>query len=152
MSTHNDIGYIVQHTAASLARQSEQMLQERLGIGFSQVKIMTALQWDPNARQRKIADSLGQTEASVSRQIKLMHGTGLLQTTINPNNRREHVTTLTTKGIRLSEEAAALLEQFHEPLLGSLSKRQQKHMLEALSLIHKSVCQSPDCQHRTTNI
>jgi len=140
MSLSDNLGYLLQHTAASLARQSDQMLQERLGIGFSQYKIMLVLQWIPNVQQRHIAESLGQTEASISRQIKLMHEGGLLQTTVRPSNRREHITTLTRKGERLADEAASALNLYYAPIFGPLSDKQQKQFTETLGLMHQEVC------------
>ena len=98
MKPTNNIGYLLQHTASTLARQSDQVLQERLGVGFSQFKILMTLQWNPGVQQKHIAESLGQTEASISRQIKLMHEAGLLQSKVSERNKREHITTLTRKG------------------------------------------------------
>ena len=140
MGLHNNIGYLLQHTASSLARQSDQMLQERLGIGYSQFKIMMVLQWNPSVRQRHIAENLGQTEASISRQIKLMHEDGLLQTRISPQNRREHITTLTRKGERLAEEAVSVLNYFYAPILEPLSEKQQKQLAEVLGIMHNEAC------------
>lgn len=137
--THR-IGYLLQHVAFCMARQSDQALQEQLGIGLSQFKIMMVLEWNPNVQQRHIADSLGQTEASISRQIKLMHEQGLLQTTISPHNRREHITTLTPKGTRLTEEALKVLRRYHAPTFEVLSPKQQNQLLEILGLMHGEVC------------
>ncbi|HTE22676.1 MAG TPA: MarR family winged helix-turn-helix transcriptional regulator [Candidatus Limnocylindria bacterium] len=140
MALSDNLGYLLQHTAASLTRQSDQMLQERLGIGFSQFKIMMVLQWNPSVQQRHIAESLGQTEASISRQIKLMHENGLLQTTVRPSNRREHITTLTRKGERLADEASLALNSYYAPIFAPLSEKQQKQLSEILSLMHQEVC------------
>ena len=138
----NNIGYLLQHLSTVLAKQSDQVLSERLGIGFSQYKILLVLQANPRTRQRHIAERLGQTEASISRQIKLMHEKNLLQTTINPNNRREHLTTPTSKSLRLSEEAQNLLNGYHGPMFEKLSAKQREQLLESLTLMHQLACQS----------
>lgn len=138
----NNIGYLLQHLATVLAKQSDQLLSERLGIGFSQFKILMVLQVNPHTRQRQIADKLGQTEASISRQIALMHDKHLLQTTINPNNRREHLTTPTTKGLRLLEEALSILNAFHGPMFEAVPEKQREQLLDALALMHTRACQS----------
>lgn len=140
MKPTNNIGYLLQHTASSLARQSDQVLQEQLGIGLSQFKIMMVLRWNPNIQQRQIADSLGQTEASISRQIKLMHEQVLLQTTISPQNRREHITTLTAKGVRMTQEALKVLNRYQAPAFAALTERQQKQFIDILRLLHGEVC------------
>jgi DNA-binding MarR family transcriptional regulator len=140
MALTDNIGYLLQHTASSLARQADQMLQERLGLGFSQFKLMMVLQWNPAIRQRDIADNLGQTEASISRQIKLMHENGWLRTTVSPHNRREHITTLTHKGERLADEASSVLNQYHAPIFATLNEKQQRQLAEVLGLMHQEVC------------
>lgn len=141
MKPTNTIGYLLQHLSTTLARQSEQVLQERLGLGFSQFKILMALQWNPEVRQKQIADALGQTEASVSRQIKLMHDRALLATTVSPENRREHITTPTQKGIQLTEEALNVLNSYHSPMFELLSEKQREQLLEMLMIMHNFACQ-----------
>lgn len=140
MSFTDNLGYLLQHTASSLSRQADQVLQERLGIGLSQFKIMMVLQWNPGVKQRDVANSLGQTEASVSRQIKLMHEDSLLQTTVKPTNRREHLTTLTRKGERLADEASSVLNQYHAPIFDGLSEKQQRQLGEILDVMHSGIC------------
>lgn len=140
MEPTNFIGYLLQHVSFSLARQSDQVLQEQLGIGLSQFKIMMVLKWNPNVQQRHIADSLGQTEASISRQIKLMHDNGLLQTTISPHNRREHITTLTAKGERMTQEAFSVLNRYHAPTFDELSEKQKKQLVDTLKQLHGQIC------------
>lgn len=140
MNPTRQIGYLLQHIASSLARQSDQVLQEQLGIGFSQFKLLMVLQWDPASQQRHIAEKLGQTEASISRQIKLMHDDGLLQSTVSPRNRREHITTLTKKGLRLAEEAQNVLNRYHSPMFAELNEKQQKQFIESMMLMHREIC------------
>lgn len=146
----DNIGYLLQHISTVLSKQSNQILSERLGIGFSQYKILLVLQANPKTRQRHIADRLGQTEASISRQVGVMHAQNLLQTTINPSNRREHITTPTTKGLRLVEESQNLLNNFHGPMFDKLGQKQREQLLESLVLMHQTTCHSGrigSCDH-----
>src|SRR5690606_2794551 len=129
-ASQNNIGYLLNHLAFVLGRQSDQTLQEQLGIGFSQFKIMMVLGWNPSIQQRQIADKLGQTEASISRQIKLLKDQGILNSHVNPENRRVHITRLTPKGERLSEQAMRILNSYHAPTFAKLSDRQQQTLLE----------------------
>jgi DNA-binding MarR family transcriptional regulator len=142
MRPTNNIGYLLQHLSATLARQSDQVLQERLGIGFSQFKILMVLQRNPYIQQRQIADALGQTEASISRQIKLLHDQSLLTSRPAEQNRRQHITVLTTKGERLITEALSVLNNYHAPMFAKLSDRQQEQLVEALRLMHQEACRA----------
>ncbi len=141
MGPTNNIGYLLQHLSGVLAKQSDQALQERLGIGFSQFKILRVLQHSPHTQQRQIAEWLGQTEASISRQIKLMIEKGLLVSTVSPKNRREHITTPTTKGVRMTEESLNVLNSTHSSMFSELGDKQQHQLLEILSYMHQYACQ-----------
>jgi DNA-binding MarR family transcriptional regulator len=140
MRSINSIGYLLNHVSFVLGRQSDQVLQERLGIGFSQFKIMKTLQKSPHIQQKQIAECLGQTEASISRQIKLLQEQGLLQTVRRAENRREHITTLTAKGDRYTDEAISVLNDYLEPMFTGLSEKQQAVLLESLQILHQASC------------
>ncbi|MES2971082.1 MAG: MarR family winged helix-turn-helix transcriptional regulator [Patescibacteria group bacterium] len=146
MGPTRNTGYMLQHLSSVLAKQSDQALRERLGIGLSQLKILWALEGSPNPyaarlQQKEIAECLGQTEASISRQIKLMHEKGLLQTTINPTNKRDHLTAPTAKGLRISEEAMDILNNYHAPMFEDLGEKKQQQLLEIFTQMHKLSCQ-----------
>lgn len=142
MSSTNNIGYLLQHISAVLAHQTDQVLQERLGIGFSQYKILSVLNESPNIQQRQIAVTLGQTEASISRQIKLLIEQGLLTSNKHPQNKREHVIALTPRGTRFIEEALRVINSYHAPAFRHLSEKQQLQLLDHLTVLHSSVCDS----------
>lgn len=136
----NNLGYLLQHVTTLIGKQSEQVLQERLGIGFSQFKILRVLQANPHIKQRQIATHLGQTEASISRQVKLMLDEGLLQSTVSPKNRREHITVPTAKGLKLTAAAMEALAQYHAPTFAALSDKQREQLLQILESIHTKIC------------
>lgn len=140
MRPTNTIGYLLEHVSSLLAKQSDQVLQEQLGIGFSQFKILRALQTTPQIKQRDIAFYLGQTEASISRQVKLMIEQGLLRTNISPANRREHITLLTSKGVRVTDAAIEVLGKYHAPTFASLTDKQRDQLNEVLEALHRGIC------------
>jgi len=150
----NNIGYLINHLAFVLGRQSDQVLQERLGLGFSQFKILKILQHATNIQQKQIAEKLGQTEASISRQMKLLVEAGLLQVTVNPANRREHITRLTSKGERIADEAISVLGVYHAPVFEGLNEKQQAALLESLGVLHEATCNSnkPGACHQPETI
>ena len=135
-----ETSYLFDHIASLLAKQSDQVLQEQLGIGMSQYKILRALQAEPRTMQREIAANLGQTEASISRQVKLMLADGLLQSTRNPKDHREHLTVVTPKGERLTEAALVALERYHRPTFAALNDKQQEQVAGALRTLHDQLC------------
>src|SRR5688572_26812483 len=111
MGPTKNITYLVAHLASVINKQTDQALQEQLGIGLSQYKILMVLEWNPRIQQKAIADSLGQTEASVSRQIKLLKSKNLLVAKADPQNRRRHITAPTPVGMQLTEAATDVIRR-----------------------------------------
>jgi MarR family transcriptional regulator, transcriptional regulator for hemolysin len=136
MDTPQQVARQLHNLSALLARESDQILQERLGIGLSQYKILVAVEHNPRSQQRQFAVELGQTEASVSRQVKLLLKNGLITSKRNPNNRREHITELTAKGVRVTEAAHQSLATFYRSFTSHLSPRQQEVLVGLLQELH----------------
>jgi DNA-binding MarR family transcriptional regulator len=134
------LSYLLQHTSLTMHRQTDQILQERLGIGVAQFKILTTLQERPEIQQRFLADVLGQTEASISRQIKLLLEKDLLSVQINPANKREHVTTLTAKGAKFTQAAREIVDEYHTSALEWLSEKEHQQLTEILQHLHLHCC------------
>ena len=140
MGPTTNLSYLIQHLAAVMGRQSDQVLQEQLGIGLSQFKILMVLEWNPRVQQRAIADSLGQTEASISRQIKLLKAKKLLVTKQDPQNRRRHITAPTPLGMQVTEAAADLLRRSLTPDFAALGDDQLMQLATGLQHLHRLVC------------
>ena len=132
MKSHNSLGMLLLQTATSLARSSDALLFDQLGIGFSQFKILYVLQAKPHCRQKEIALELGQTEASISRQLKIMYEDGLIQVRQRPDNRREHITVLTKRGERVCAQAVMILNHHHNNVFSRLSQKQHRELLDCL--------------------
>jgi DNA-binding MarR family transcriptional regulator len=141
MDSHNSLSYLLQHASTIMQRQADQMLQERLGIGMAQYRILMTLQERPKVQQRFLADSLGQTEASISRQIKLLVQKAMLAVQINPKNRREHVTVLTAKGAKITLAAQDILAEYNDPAFARLSDKEQQQFGTILNALHQYCCQ-----------
>lgn len=131
----NELADSLYHIVARMSRESDQILQEQLGIGLSQYKILRTLQQQPHVRQRVIAAVLAQTEASISRQIRLLTERGMLVTEKNPENLREHLADLTPRGQRVIAAAETTLSQYHVTFFAGLSARQQDRLRESLAAL-----------------
>lgn len=146
----DSLGYLLHHLAFVLDRQSELLLQERLDIGFSQFKILMALKWHEGVQQKDIANKLGQTEASVSRQIKLLDDVGYLTSIPSPKDRRQHITTLSAKGEALIDKALSALDDYHQPVFAELDAHEQQQLQSILLRLHSAACRSArpgGCKH-----
>jgi DNA-binding MarR family transcriptional regulator len=140
MGPTNNLSYLLTHLASVHGKQSDQVLQEQLGLGISQYKILMVLEWNPRVQQKAIADSLGQTEASVSRQIKLLKAKGLLISKVDPKNKRKHITAPSTLGMQVTEAASNILRRSFGPEFSAMGEDQLMQLIVGLQHLHHIVC------------
>lgn len=139
MDTNNSLGFTLHHLSFMLDRQSDLFLTDRFGIGFSQFKILMALMRHTNVLQRDIAEYLGQTESSISRQIQSLVDDGLVSSRKDANDHRQRVTQLTIQGEKLARTAMAGLEKHYSPMFETLSDRKQADLAEMLESMREYV-------------
>lgn len=135
MIISEQIGQSILNLSQSWTRQTGQVLQERLGVGLAQFKIMNLLQNKSGVAQRQLADNLNQTEAAVSRQIKLMEDRGWLQTTVDPSERRKHRAQLTPAGLRITIAAQEILAEQYKTFCKNLTEKQHLALLKLLQTL-----------------
>lgn len=137
MNYLDNIGFLLQHLSAKLGKQNDLILQEKLGIGYSQFKLLIVIQWKPSLGQKQIAQKLSQTEASISRQIKLMLDNGLLKITTDSKDRRQHITNLTPRGERLAQQSKELLSAYYSSIFNKLPKEEYNTLISSLNTINE---------------
>ena len=138
---NESIGILFQNISSTLSRLSDQVLNESLSISYSQYKILNALDIKENSRQIDIAHILGQTEASISRQIKIMNANGLIKIVLNKDNRREHYIQLTSKGSTSYTRATRLLNELYYPIFASLKEMQIVNFRNYLQIVQLNINQ-----------
>lgn len=127
-----NLGFAFQQLAFSLLQDSDNALNSQLGIGYAQYKLLEVLAEFPHSSQRFIAAQLKQSEASVSRQIKLMKNKGLLRVGTPPENKRTRVIALSTKGSEVHTKGATILNHQYEQLFGRLSPEDQHNFYQVV--------------------
>jgi len=140
MQPTGTLDYLLQHIVALMDTQSDQVLQEQLGLTLAQYKLLRLLGTGNRLPQKKLAYTLGQTEASVSRQIRLMAGRGIVQSLRDPEDKREHPVAITSKGEQVLAAAAQALDTYYAPSLAALPKKQAKQLHEGLHALHGALC------------
>jgi DNA-binding MarR family transcriptional regulator len=142
MENTNKIDYILQHINSLLTRDSDQIILEQLGIGYSQYKILRILVNGMAVKQKFIADTLGQTEASISRQIDILIDKVLITKQVDRHNRRNRLITITPKGRKIAEATKLVLAKYHQTILADISDKKQADLLKLLEELHGKVCQN----------
>lgn len=139
MQFKDSIGYLLHQLAHLIDAESDQVLSERLGIGFAQFKVLMILEEHDSVSQKYLADQLRQTQASISRQTKILQDKKLVVINANTNNRREKLVSLTPRGEQMVEKSINALNAYHSPMFASLSDKEQLKIVESLQLIRQSI-------------
>ena len=134
------LGSTLHQLSCAIDRRSDLLLQQKYKIGFSQFKILTALLRREGVQQREIADFLDQTEASISRQIKLLVSAGLVTSRRDPTNQRQRITGLTRKGMNIARAAMSSLENLHAPMFLRLTQAEERGLKMILDKMYTYIC------------
>ena len=133
MADISDIATNVHRLSNVLGKVADARLQTTYGFGMSQFKILWILKKHPEGvQQTNIADWLNQTEAAVSRQIRLLKAEKLIEKRVDPKNRRNRVILLSAEGKKFAEAAMKVLAREYEPFFKDLSHEQRKNLCDML--------------------
>jgi DNA-binding MarR family transcriptional regulator len=138
--TSKNIDILLGHITSLLTSKYDLILTQEIGISYSQYKILAQFTGSSIIRQKTIAMSLGQTEASISRQIGIMSANGLIHRTYDPDNKKSIVVTLTHTGKVIKERTGNLISNQNTNLLHKINTKTKKELLENLSKIHGQLC------------
>lgn len=129
-------GFLLHKVGSMIERVSDSILFDSFGMGYSQFKVLMALTFHEDIQQKQIASFLGQTEASISRQIKLLKDAGYISVRQGDDDRKKHHVSTTNKGRKFIQEALEALNNFYGPILSSLTPHAQTELTKSLSHLH----------------
>lgn len=120
----------IQRLAFLLEKRADDALKEQLGIGFAQYKVLEAINQHSLARQNTIAELLDQTEASISRQIRLLQARDIVRVGTVMGNKRARELTLSMQGEELVSQAVEVLDVAMAQVVGGVSYQEQRLIQE----------------------
>lgn len=104
--------YLTRRVATLMDRTGETLFQREIGTSLAQFLVLSVVDAHPGPlNQQAIADRLGLTKGTVSRQIDSAVAAGLMTVRTSPHSRRENVITLTPKGTGLVRRGDAAFER-----------------------------------------
>ena len=136
MSYKNSNAYIIHEVAQLLTAESDQILLERFGIGFSQFKVLLCLEEKSGIPQKVIAKQLSQTEASISRQVTVLFKKNLVVIRTGKDS-RQNLVFPTARGVEVIFKATKALRDYDFPIFNDLSPKEQKTLHESLNEIYR---------------
>lgn len=109
-----------------LEKRADEGLKSQLDIGFAQYKVLEAINQNMLAKQNDVARMLDQTEASISRQIKILQKKGLIKVSEVEGNKRARELSLTVIGDEMVSQAEQVLDVAQAQIIGGLSYQEQR--------------------------
>lgn len=149
MDYRTNVGLLLHKIGAMMNYQSDAVLFEHCGLGFSQFRIMLIIDMQPGALQKNVAEKLGQTEASVSRQIKLLTNAGLVLIQKSKEDKKQHKLELTSRGKKLLSDAVQRLSLHYEPIIGELGESARMKFANELAIVHDALERASFAIHKS---
>lgn len=129
---------LIRRTAGAMDRQGEALFRRELGISLAQFLVLSVVDAHPGPlSQQAVADRVGLTKGTVSRQIEAAAGAGLLTVQTAAHTRRENAVALTDAGTALVRQGDTLTAHTQAALRDAINPKQLPVVLEALrQLLH----------------
>jgi DNA-binding MarR family transcriptional regulator len=118
----------IHRLAFLIEKRSDDALKDQVDIGFAQFKVLEAVGRNMLAKQNMIAQLLDQTEASISRQIKILEKKNLINVASVMGNKRARELSLTEAGEELLRQCEEILDLTHSQIFGGLTYQEQQHI------------------------
>ena len=120
--------YLIRRTAALMDREGDTLCRRELGISLAQFLVLSVVDAYPgHLSQQAIADRLGLTKGTVSRQIDNAVAAGLMTVQVAPHTRRE-----TAAGTALVRKGDALMQESRTAMLRAVTPTQLHAVVAAL--------------------
>jgi DNA-binding MarR family transcriptional regulator len=124
-----------------LEKRADESLKEQVGIGFAQYKVLEAIGRNMLAKQNLIAELLDQTEASISRQVKILERKNLITIGTVMGNKRARELSLTEPGEEMLRHCGEILDIAQAQIIGGLSYQEQQYfqqLFERMLIVARS--------------
>jgi DNA-binding MarR family transcriptional regulator len=132
--------FLVRRVASLYDKLGEALFRRRLGISLAQFLVLSVVDAHPGMiNQQAIADRLGLTKGTVSRQIDNAVAAGLMTVGTSPHSRREHVIALTTEGTALVRHGDDLFAEARRSGLSNLDADEVPITIRTLSTLNDAL-------------
>ena len=132
--------FLVRQVASRIDRAGEALIRAEVGISLPQFLVLSVVDAYPgDLNQQAVADRLGLTKGTVSRQIDLAVAAGLMTVEPSAHSRRENSVALTEAGAALVVKGDAALADARSSLLPDIAPADLAATLRALSTLNTTL-------------
>lgn len=124
---------LIHRVAGLMDRQGDALFRQELGVSLAQFLVLSVVDAHPGPlSQQAIADRVGLTKGSVSRQIDRAVAAGLMTVRVAPHTRRENAVALTEAGTALVRRGDALGQAPRAAMLDAIDPAELKAAIRVL--------------------
>ncbi|GAB3672975.1 MarR family winged helix-turn-helix transcriptional regulator [Angustibacter aerolatus] len=132
-----DFWFSARKAVSLMERIADRTARNELGIGFTQYLVLSVVDDRPGEfNQQAVADRLGLTKGTVSRQLELASAAGLLVRSPSPTSRRDWLISLTRKGRELVRLGAQTLPEAQGRVFAEVDDAELR---TSIDLLHRLV-------------
>jgi DNA-binding MarR family transcriptional regulator len=118
--------------AGKISNSASVAYRPRFGVGITDWRIMAMLASEPWISAGRICSATGLDKAAVSRSVRALQSTGLIDIQADPTDQRRQSVALTRKGVALHDRIVKLAIEREERLLQGFSAAERKRLLDYL--------------------
>ena len=132
--------FLVRQVAAGLDRAGETLYRDGLGVSLAQFLVLSVVDAYPGPiNQQRVADRLGLTKGTVSRQLERCIAQGLMTVAVSPHSRRENDVSLTAEGTRVVRRGDVLARSALQADMPEVDAADLTTTLSVLSALNASL-------------
>ncbi|MGQ3479523.1 MarR family winged helix-turn-helix transcriptional regulator [Paenibacillus sp. TY11] len=129
------IGKLISH----LYRRNQKILSKKLapyGIGSGgQHSFLKLILQRPGITQEQLTNELKFDKATTARSVKQLEESGYIARKTDPNDRRSHLLSPTTKALEFAPVLQGILDEFNVSLVHNLSEEEENLLIDLLQKI-----------------
>lgn len=146
-----DLWFLVRQVAARLDRVGDALYRDELGISLPQFLVLSVVDAYPGSlSQQGIANQLGLTKGTVSRQIEAAVSAGRMTVEPSPHSRRENIVHLTPAGDELVRRGDSILAASLEREIPEFTQSDLATTIATLAKVNDSLGGSPTPNWKST--
>jgi DNA-binding MarR family transcriptional regulator len=144
---------LTRRVAGLMDRSGEALLRPALGISMAQYLVLSVVDAHPGRiNQQAVADRLGLTKGTVSRQIDAAVAAGLMSVETAAHNRRENVVSLTPAGTDLVRRGDAAFEREKAEALPAVAPDDMRTAIRVLAALNTALAPTPERQKQRSAV
>lgn len=128
--------FLIGAIANKLVINGSAVLRQRLGLGFTEYRIMVMLSLEPGIAAKRIGEVVGLDKAAISRGVRTLEAEGLIEPTPETAGRRSQAFRLTAMGDAIFARAVKVGREHERRLMADLSADEQRALIGLLQRLH----------------